>query len=357
MSATQRSLVLATLLGRRWCHVVAALGCLAACGNEAVSVSARQRQGRLGSLRDLVLFDRLGQALAQALFVDRFEVTRADWIEFADTDPGRTVGADLIAVDGDLACPVAGVNLRQARAFARWRCLRLPSREEWDLVTTGDGHSVYPWGDREDPSRANTGELGILSATPVGTFESGRRAGGNQPYDLIGNVSEWTESVPVRWFVDELNSIAGLSGLRNGLLRCRSVSVWGGSGGVFPSAWLVQIGGDRVPRDVVGADFQSPMTPNHKLSADPLVEAVPAGDRRQRTGLRLYGTAMDFIAAACELPGRPTAAEMEQLRDFVLRDGHRERLRAAYLQTAPKQATAFARLLAQELGIAVESSK
>lgn len=320
-----------------------------ACNDEPQRAADRQRHGRLGSLRDLVLFDRPGQPLAQALFVDRFEVTCADWVEFAATPAGRAVGADGIAVGSDLALPIAGVNLRQARAFANWRCLRLPARVEWEVATTGEARSRYPWGDRLDGSRANTGELGLLAATPVGTFESGRRAGGDQPYDLIGNVSEWTETVPPRWFHEDLDAIGGLPRLRDGLLRSRATSVWAGVGGLFPSAWLVQLGGDRVPREVVGADFQ--------CSMETLVEAVPGGDRRQRTGLRLYGVAADLVAALVDLSMEPTPAEVEQLRDFLRRDGHRAVLTAAFEKLMAPARTPFARLLAQELGFAAESPR
>ena len=330
--------------GGRWCAFV--LACLGGCADDPVAATARQRHGRLGSLRDLVLFERPGLSPAQSLFVDRFEVTRADWAEFAATAAGRALDADAVAVGGDGALPVAGIDLLQARAFATWRCLRLPTRAEWTLVATGNGRSRFPWGDDQNGSRANTGELGLLSATPVGTFESGRRTGGEQPYDLIGNVSEWTETVPTRWFQDELDSIAAQPRVRDGLLASRATSVWSTAPGVFPSMWLVEPGGATVPREVVGADFQSPM--------DVLVEAVPGGDRRQRTGVRLYGTATDVVAGLGALTDEPTIAEVGQLRDFVLRTGHREVLAFALVLAVPAKPTPFTLLLAQLTGVNVE---
>ena len=355
MRAPARSLLQAFSQGCGRCVAAVLLAGLAACDGEAVPNAQLQRQGRLGSLRDLVLFERPGQPMARALFVDRFEVTRGDWTQFAATTAGREVGADLVAVDGDAACPVAGVSFRQAQAFAQWRCLRLPTRAEWELAATGGGRSLYPWGDRAASGRANTGELGLLAVTPVGTFESGRRAGGDQPYDLIGNVSEWTQSVPARWFLDELDPSAGLPRVLAGVRRCRSLSVWGSTSAPFPAAWLVQMGGDRVLREVVGADFQTTMArADRDQQVEALVESVPAGDRRQRTGLRLCGSATDLVAALCACTTAPTPAEVGQLQEFVRRDGHRQVLAAAFEKAMPQQATAFARLLAEQLGIAVE---
>ena len=174
---------------------------LAACADAGKEpAEALQRAGRYGSLRDLVLFASTDPVDAEALFVDRFEVTRGDWKEFAVSEAGRAAGAPTVLSGGDPDLPIGGIDLTLARAFAAWRFLRLPRREEWLVAAAVDGRSRYPWGGRDDPLRTNSAELGLGRATPVGTFESGRRGGGDQPYDLVGNVSEWTESVPVAWW-------------------------------------------------------------------------------------------------------------------------------------------------------------
>ena len=50
------------------------------------------RRGPLGSLRDLVLFDRSLDA-GGPFFLDRFEATRSDWAEFAACAAGVAGGA------------------------------------------------------------------------------------------------------------------------------------------------------------------------------------------------------------------------------------------------------------------------
>ena len=316
------------------------------------------REGRLGSLRDLVLFERAHLPATQALFVDRFEVTRGDWEKFAATPAGRVVGAGSAPTGGDPALPIGSVDLRQARAFAHWRSLRLPRTDEWWFVAVGDRDNLFPWGNRADPARANTGELGLGQPTPVGTFESGRRAGGDQPYDLVGNVSEWTESVASRWW-DGLGVLAdgealdpvGPHAARRTVLANPLLALWQGPGGLVPAGWLTAAGGPHVPRDVVGADFQSPM------SGSALVEAVFTGDQRGRTGLRLYTTAGELLVALTNDPAELDAADALRVRRFVRRGRHRAVLVEAWAQlVAARQgrlgAGPLAAILREELGVA-----
>ncbi len=297
---------------------------LAGCAQEAApaNVGTPPRAGQFGSLRDFVLIERSENGRLLPLFVDRFEVTRGDWAGFAATEAGRGVGAAAVAFAGDPALPVGQVDLRQARAFARWRFARLPQTDDW-AAAVGDGRHQYPWGSKEDPTRANTGELGLGEPVPVGTFEAGRRAGGDQPYDLIGNVGEWTESVSFGWTAAQLDPMASLLVGRDRVLRTPALAVWQWPGGVVPLAWTVAAVSDRVPRDVVGADFLTPMSES--------VEPVLAGDRRLRLGLRLYATPRELLTAllaATDL--RPRAEDLEQLRRFVRRDAHRAALAAVW---------------------------
>ena len=75
------------------------------------------------------------------------------------------------------------------------------------------------------------GEIMDGEATPVGTFESGRRAGSDTPYDLVGNVREWSESVPASWCEQDLEVPASFARCHERALATPALGVWRGTGG------------------------------------------------------------------------------------------------------------------------------
>ncbi len=177
---------------------IAAAGLLAAAC--APAEDAVPRWSRYGVFRDLVRFDGRAHGLG-VFFLDRFETTRRDWWTFSmargDDDALPSIDRPWQVDDG---LPATQVDLRRAREFARWRFCRLPRIEEWRFAATSGGLYAYPWGNRFRVEWVNSGELGLDGPVPVGTFESGRDADDRAPYDLLGNVAEWTESVGGRWF-------------------------------------------------------------------------------------------------------------------------------------------------------------
>ena len=192
-------------------------------GSQPGSKTFLRRGGRFGSSRDFVLFVGVGGARGEALLVDRFEVTQADWSQFSSQLEGLAAASDLGLAGAD-ALPASGMDLAQARAFAGWRLGRLPTSDEWRRVTAGGGNSPFPWGVKQFATHANTGDLGLGEAMPVGTFESGRRAGGDMPYDLIGNVREWTETVPLEWL--ELGASLGPRSFSDARDRALRSQLW-----------------------------------------------------------------------------------------------------------------------------------
>jgi hypothetical protein len=291
---------------------------LAGCGDSAPQALART--GRLGSLRDLVLFERAAP-LGGPFFLDRFEVTRGDWREFYESAAGRAAQAPQPHIDapGDDALPMADIELAQARAFAAWRGCRLPLAEEWWFATTANGRYAYPWGDSDDASRANTHELGIGRAVPVGTFESGR-ASASAPYDLVGNIAEWTESVPLSFFRADPAQLSPSWSARRQLQASPALGAWCLPGRAWSPFLVVQAAGPRAPREVLGGDFVSARNELSRVQAP--------NERADTIGLRLCAQPRELMQAIASIAEHLTATDRVQLERFVRRAGHAEVLRA-----------------------------
>lgn len=85
------------------------------------------------------------------------------------------------------------VTLAEARAYASWRGLRLPTEAEFQRAAFGDpagGERRHPWGDAPPSSEHGVFDLASWDPEPAGSHPAGRSAWGID--DLVGNGWEWT---------------------------------------------------------------------------------------------------------------------------------------------------------------------
>jgi hypothetical protein len=209
------------------------------------------------------------------LLVDRFEFTEALWREMYGEDDPRpeafaTFAARRIGAGSPerwvTQSPAVGMTLDEARETARRRGMRLPTFEEWLWCAAGPRSRRFPAG-RQQRGLANTLELGLVRATPVGAFESGQTPD-TGIFDLLGNVWEWTEPPPppTGWTTIDADA-------------------WPADGGAGAPAWLL------------GGSFSSPEQVLFTRDGVALAMGTTTGHRASDVGMRCVADAARLLGA------------------------------------------------------------
>ena len=137
-----------------------------------------------------------------AFYMDKYEVTNAQFKAFVDADPQWRKDRIPRAYhnghylnhwtgnrypNGKSDHPVVYVSWYAAMAYAQWKGKRLPTEAEWEKAARGGlvGQN-YPWGNGIGSNRANFG-YNVGKTTYVGSYT----ANGYGLYDMAGNVWEW----------------------------------------------------------------------------------------------------------------------------------------------------------------------
>jgi formylglycine-generating enzyme required for sulfatase activity len=135
-----------------------------------------------------------------AYFIDRTEVTNADYKKFVDATSHKPPANWEGGYPSELAnYPVTSITWKDAADYAQWAGKRLPTESEWEAAARGSEGRRYPWG---NDWRAGTANIGVKSSDkssdnkypsqikPAGQYPDGASASG--ALDMIGNVWEFT---------------------------------------------------------------------------------------------------------------------------------------------------------------------
>jgi len=120
-------------------------------------------------------------------------VTVEAYASFLETPAGKAhVPGNWAEQKEHPAHPVAEVSLEDAKAFAAFHGLALPTEAQWERAARGTEGRNYPWGKAFDPNKANTKEA--LNFGPVEVTRYGTDRSPDGCLNMGGNVAEWTRS-------------------------------------------------------------------------------------------------------------------------------------------------------------------
>jgi formylglycine-generating enzyme len=126
-----------------------------------------------------------------AFYLDKTEVTNAQYLRFCQATNRKLPffwGMKEFHCGPDFPdFPVVGISWADAKAYAEWRGMRLPTEAEWEYAARGGlVGKTFPTGDDLTAKDAN------FATQSKGTEKVGSyAANGFGLYDMAGNVGEW----------------------------------------------------------------------------------------------------------------------------------------------------------------------
>lgn len=129
-----------------------------------------------------------------SFYIDKYEVTNAQYQKYCeetDAELPEFWGMEEFNSGPDFPNhPVVGISCLEAKEYAEWRGMRLPTEAEWEYAARGGlVGKKYPHGDELDSTLANHTIKGVATGLiVVGSYPPN----GFGLHDMAGNVVEWT---------------------------------------------------------------------------------------------------------------------------------------------------------------------
>ena len=179
------------------------------------------RPDALSALELLSGVEKMVHVSDYGFYIDKYEVTNAEYAAFFNEKGNQSEGGvtwleddSMIKKRGSQFTPKSGygdhpmieVSWYGAKAYCEWAGKRLPTEYEWELVATFGGTTSGPWGDELKDCNGKSVAIKGCNLTLVTDGGYGPRKiktsnddvvsfGGQEIYDMGGNVSEWVEDI------------------------------------------------------------------------------------------------------------------------------------------------------------------
>lgn len=141
--------------------------------------------------KETYIDDHAHKVYVDSFYMDKYEVTNAQYYQFCKETgrkPPEFWGMNEFHSGLDFPDhPVVGVSYMDAKAYAEWKGMRLPTEAEWEYAARGGLMGKrFPNGDDLDPKLANFASQSkgtvIVGSYPANKFGL---------HDMAGNVGEW----------------------------------------------------------------------------------------------------------------------------------------------------------------------
>ncbi len=161
-------------------------------GTDKVDTEGTQK--KIGAVKPLYLDQHPeSKQLLGAFYMDRYEVTNAEYLEFLRAAQFTDLPAhwvDGVYPDEQALHPVTQVNWWEAWSYCAWAGKQLPTEAQWEKSARGPNGLSYPWGNEFVKGKANSGIDGDRKTASVSAYPEDVSPYGI--YGLSGNVMEWT---------------------------------------------------------------------------------------------------------------------------------------------------------------------
>ena len=136
-----------------------------------------------------ITYNRKTRVHLREYWIGVFCVTNRQYRKFVEATNHREPGNTKWKAKPSLDHPVTAVSWSDAKAYANWVGLTLPSEAQWEKAARGPENHIFPWGNCWYDSSCHHSQT--ITAGPTDVWDYPEQASGYGTNQQVGNVDEW----------------------------------------------------------------------------------------------------------------------------------------------------------------------